>query len=155
MGLATLFFSGRDWLLPAAGLLGVALVILIWGYRSALADKGIRTACFLLKVFGFATLALCLLEPFWTGQRAKPGANLFAIVADNSQGMQIHDRGQPQSRGEALQQLLTADHSVWQAKLEENYQVRRYVCDARLQPSERSTELVFDGRATSLGAGPK
>ncbi len=152
MGLATLFFSGRDWLLPAAGLLGVAVLILIWGYRSAPAEVGVRGACFLLKTLGFATLALCLLEPFWTGQRAKPGANLFAIIADNSQGMQIHDRGQTQSRGESLQQLLAADRSAWQAKLEENFQVRRYVFDARLQPSERFAELVFDGRATSLGA---
>ena len=152
MGLATLYFSGRDWLLPAAGLLGVALVVLIWGYRSVSADAGVRRACFVLKTLGFATLALCLLEPFWTGQRAKPGANLFAILADNSQGMQIHDRGQPGSRGESLHQLLAADRSGWQAKLEENYQVRRYVFDARLQPSERFEELVFDGRATSLGA---
>ncbi len=152
MGLATLFFSGRDWLVPAAGLLVIALLVLIWGYRSAPADKGIRTACFLLKTLGFATLALCLLEPYWAGQRAKPGANFFAIVADNSQGMQIHDRGQLQSRGESLHQLLTTDRTGWQARLDENYQVRRYVFDARLQPSEQFAELVFDGRATSLGA---
>ncbi len=152
MGLATLFFSGREWGVPAAALVGVALILLLWSYRSAPADQGIRTACFLLKLLGFATLALCLLEPFWADQRAKPGANMFAIVADNSQGMQIHDRGQPLSRGETLRQLLNADRTGWQATIDEQYQVRRYVFDARLQPTEQFAELVFDGRATSLGA---
>src|SRR6185369_13722046 len=101
---------------------------------------------------GLIALAVCLLEPLWSGQRARPGANQFAIVADNSMGMQIHDRDNPQSRGEFLRGLLTTEKSVWQAKLEENFQVRRYLFDSRLQPTETFSELVLDGRSSAIFA---
>ena len=118
----------------------------------AAADKGLRVTCALLKVLGFAALALCLLEPFWTGQRVKPGANLLAVVADNSQGMQIHDRGNAQSRGEFLRDTLAGKGADWLAKLRENFEVRGYVFDSRLQPSTDFTELNFDGRASAIGS---
>src|ERR1043166_9090533 len=151
MFLASLTFSGWNWLWPAAGAMGVALLLLIWNYRAA--PRGIvRWVCFGLKVLGLAALALVLLEPLWSGQRAKPGANLFAIVADNSQGMQIKDRGETRSRGELLRGLLDPQRGRWQGTLEENFEVRRYFFDARLQTTKDFGELVFDGRASAIGA---
>ena len=152
MTLASLIFSGRDWLLPVLVLAGLGLAALVWGYTRAAADKGLRVTCALLKVLGFVALALCLLEPFWTGQRVKPGANLLAVVADNSQGMQIHDRGNAQSRGEFLRDALAGKGADWLAKLRENFEVRGYVFDSRLQPSTDFTELNFDGRASAIGS---
>src|SRR6266567_1507188 len=152
MFLATLFISGRDWLLPAAAALGGALLLLFWGYRRAPATGVVRAACFGLKLVGILALAACLLEPLWSGERARPGANFFAVLADNSQGMQIKDRGQSQTRGQFLHGLLTSQKADWQAKLDENFQVRRYVFDSRLQSTKDFGELVFDGRASSIGA---
>ena len=63
-----------------------------------MAGQPLRWACFALKVVGLAALALCLLEPLWLGQRARPGGNLFAVLADNSQGMGIKDQGASRSR---------------------------------------------------------
>ena len=126
--LGSLIFSGRDWLVPVLVLAGVGAVALAWGYARAEADRGLRAACALLKVLGFTALALCLLEPLWTGQRAKPGANLLAVVADNSQGLQIHDRGNAQSRGEFLRDALAGKGADWLTKLRENFEVRDYVC---------------------------
>ena len=152
MLLASLVISARDWLLPAVGFLAVALLVLYWAYRTAPAAGSVRFLCVFLKALGLIALAVCLLEPLWSGQRARPGANQFAIVADNSMGMQIHDRDNPQSRGEFLRGLLTTEKSVWQAKLEENFQVRRYLFDSRLQPTETFSELVLDGRSSAIFA---
>jgi uncharacterized membrane protein len=148
---ATLLISGHNWVLPVACVLGASLLLLLWAYGRAPAGAGVRLVCTLLKLIGIAALAACLLEPIWTGQRARPGANFFAVVADNSQGMQIKDRGESRNRGEVLRELLRPDQSPWQAKLEENFQVRRYVFDSRLQATKDFTELTFDGRMSSLG----
>ena len=152
MVLGTLVFSGKEWLLPAALLVGVAAAILFWGYRLAPADRNIRLACFSLKLLGLIALGLVLLEPLWTGQRAKQGANLFVVLADNSRGMAIKDAGESRTRGETMREILTSDMVTWQTKLNEEFQVRRYLFDSRLQSSRDLSELVFDGRASSLGS---
>ncbi len=152
MMLAALAFSGWQWLWPVAALVAIAAVVVAWSYRPA-GDLGpLRWLCLGLKIAGFAALALCLLEPLWTSERARPGANLFAVVADNSQGLQIKDRGETTTRGQALQALLAPRAGDWQATLADNFEVRRYVFDTRLQATTDFRELVFDGRATGLGA---
>ena len=92
--LAALLISGRDWLLPAAGFLALTLLVLFWTYRTGIVDLKVRFFCGFLKLLGILALAFCLLDPLWTGERARPGANFFAILADNSQGMQIKDRNE-------------------------------------------------------------
>ena len=149
---AALVFSGWTWLIPAAGGLLVALLILAWSYRAAAGTGGLRWVCLLLKTLGLAALAACLLEPLWTGQRARPGANLFVIVADNSQGLQIKDRQATRTRGEVLRKLVQPDRTGWQALLEENFETRRYAFDSRLQATKDFSELAFDGRASAIGA---
>ncbi|MEQ2007182.1 MAG: glutamine amidotransferase [Limisphaerales bacterium] len=151
MLLASLIFSGRDWLVPVVALAGVGVAALAWGYARAQADRGLRAVCVMFKVTGFAALALCLLEPMWTGQRAKPGANMLAVVADNSQGMQIHDRGNAQSRADFLRESLVGKSGDWLAKLREDFEVRGYVFDSRVQPTTDFSELTFDGRASAIG----
>ena len=100
--LGSLFISGHDWLLPAGGILLLAIGLLAWTYLSAPASPGLRGSLRFLEALGFAALAAILLEPLWSAQRARPGANYFAVVADNSQGMQIKDKGETKSRGEQL-----------------------------------------------------
>ena len=41
----------------------------------------------------------------WNRSRAKPGANFFVVLADNSQGMQIKDRSAAKTRGDELKEL--------------------------------------------------
>src|SRR6266571_2519304 len=147
MVLASLLISGWKWLWPLLALICLAALLLFWAYRSA-PNHWIRWLCPLLKTLGFAALASCLLEPLWSGQRARPGANLFAIVADNSQGLQIKDRGQTHTRGQSLRDLLNPQRAAWQATLEENFDVRRYFFDARLQTTKDFDQLAFDGRAS-------
>lgn len=149
---ATLVFSGDDWLWPALGVFGVALAILAWSYSSARRAVGpFRWLCLLLKTLGVATLAFCLLEPMRQSQRAKPGANFFAIVADNSLGLAVREPGGSRTRGEALRDLLTATPSDWQHALDADFQTRRYWFDAQLVAARDFAGLTFDGRASALG----
>jgi hypothetical protein len=153
MFVATLLFSGRGWLWPALVFVLVALLLLVWSYRTAPANPGTRALCLSLKLLGLLALAACLLEPLWSRERAKPGANYFAVLADNSQGMQIKDRGAEQTRGEQLRKLLQAQPNTWLSKLDENFQLRRYSFDTRLQSAVDFSELKFDGRSSSLVMG--
>lgn len=152
MSFGTLVFSSKDWMIPAALLVGIAAAILVWGYRLAPADRNIRLACFSLKLAGLIALGLILLEPLWSGQRARQGANMFVILADNSQGMTMKDNLAAKTRGEAMRDILTSDTVTWQTRLNEDFQVRRYLFDSRLQSSRDLSELVFDGRSSSLGS---
>jgi uncharacterized membrane protein len=148
---STLIFSGWNNLWLVVLVLVVGLTALFWSYRAAPSGLA-RWLCPVLKASGFVALSICLLEPLWLGQRVKPGANLFAVVADNSQGLQIHDRGAERSRGDMLRDLLTARRGDWQENLDDNFEVRRYCFDARLQPSKEFAELDFNGRASRIGA---
>ncbi len=149
---ATLLISGQEWTWPVSIFLTAALVALVWSYRRAPAPGTIRGFCLFLKLLGLVVLAACLLDPLWSGQRARPGANLFVVIADNSEGMQIKDRGETRSRGELLHAMLAAEKADWRAKLDESFQVRRYLFDSRLQSTRDFSEMAFDGRASAIGA---
>jgi uncharacterized membrane protein len=148
---ATLIIPDPAWFWPAAGVVVLAALILFWGYRAAPPGPA-RWVCPGLKILGLAALACCLLEPLWSAARAKPGANLFAVLADNSQSLRIKDRGASRSRGESLQQLLDSRRAGWLGAIEENFEVRRYFFDARLQTTRDFEDLTFNGRASALGS---
>jgi uncharacterized membrane protein len=148
---ASIILSGRGWLLPADILLVALATALVWaGHRSAVETR-VRIGCGLLKFVGVFTLAVCLLEPLAIRERARPGANIFGIIADNSQGLRVKDSGESESRGDQLRRRLTGNSKDWQSSLEENFQVRRYTFDARLQSTRDFVELDFSGRASALG----
>jgi len=150
-GMATIIFSGAHWLLPALVALVVLAGALVWaGWRSP-TERRVRAGCALLKLAGIVLLVLCLLEPLQVGRRARPGANIFAVIADNSQSLMIRDAGESRSRGELLQPTLNGDPNGWQPALAENFQVRRYTFDAQLQGVRDFTGLNFAGRASALG----
>lgn len=151
MVLAALTFSAGNWVWFAGAALGVALVILAWSYRAA-PPGATRWACLGLKLLGFAALLFCLLEPFWSGQRVRPGANVFALVADNSQSLQVKGPAENRTRGEVLRSLLSPEPGGWLEALDEHFEVRRYVFEARLQATRDFHELAFDGRASAIGA---
>jgi hypothetical protein len=148
-GFATILFTGRAWLLPSALCVVALAAALIWSGHRCAAERRVRIGCGLLKFTGILALAVCLLEPRWIGQRARPGANLFALIADNSQSLEIKDAGASVSRGELLRRRLTGDASGWQSALEENFQVRRYTFDSRLQNARD-----FSGLTLATPCGP-
>lgn len=147
---AGLVIEAGEWRWVVLGAVVVALLLSWWSYRrSALRGKW-RTAGIALRAIGSVIVLLCLLDPLWTSQRARPGANWFAVVADNSQGMQIHDPDTVQSRGEQLKALLTDTSDNWQDNLLADFQVRRYLFDSRLQSVRDFQALDFTGNASAL-----
>jgi uncharacterized membrane protein len=151
-GPVAIVFSGGAWRAPVLFVLLTLAAALVWaGHRSAVA-RWTRIGCGLLKLAGVLALSLCLLEPLSVRQRARPGANVFALIADNSQSLKtVKDAGELQSRGDILRERLVGGATAWQSVLEENFQVRRYLFDSRLQSTRDFSELNFEGRSTALG----
>lgn len=150
-GLGTITIPGSHWVWPAGALLLVAGALLIWAYRRAPQIGTAHGIAFGLKLLGILVLAMCLIEPLWSSRQAKSGANLFVVVADNSSGMTIRDRGSDQSRAEILQATLQSGTSDWLASLSENFQLRQYLFDSRLRRTSDFSELAFDGNASAMG----
>lgn len=150
--LGSISIPASRWIWPAAVLAAAATALLVLSYRRTPRMGVARVIASCLKLAAILLLALCLLEPLWTGRRAESGANFFAVVVDNSSGMNICDAGSTRSRGEALQAALQTGNADWLGALADNFQVRRYIFDSRLRRTTDFSELAFDGKASAIGA---
>ncbi len=146
----TLIFGSRSWLAWVALLFLLGLWLIIWQHWNARSDRSTRILSAMLKSIGFLLLGICTLEPLWSGQRAKPGANLFVILADNSQSLRIQDPGANSSRGMQIKNLLNAEDAPWQMRLAQDFDLRRYIFDSRLQSVPDFSQIEFNGSQTSL-----
>lgn len=142
-------FAGSSWFLPALALAALTLGLLIWSYAAA-PNQPTRWIAPLLKWLGILTLAFCLLDPLRPSQRVRPGANLFAVIADSSQSLALHDPGQSLSRADQLRLLLQPNPTHWLTRLAEDFDVRRFTADARLVQVEHFADLEPRGRASAL-----
>jgi uncharacterized membrane protein len=149
--LAAILFSNRAWLVPVAAGVFILVAAMVWSWRGSAAEGWVKFVCGLLKLAGIIALALCLLDPQWIGERARPGANIFGVIADNSQSLNVKDAAETHSRGDMLREELTGGAKGWRQALEENFQVRRYLFDSRLQSTRDFSEINFAGRASALG----
>ena len=145
------YLSGKEWLLPVALALVVAVGFVLWAYHKAPTDRKTRRICIGLKVLGIVLLLLCLVDPMVTEERAKPGGNLLALVADTSEGLNLTDAGASRSRGAILQTALEAKSDNWQAKLANDFELKRYRFDTRLANLADFEDLKFAGSASRLG----
>lgn len=149
--LGSIYIPTSGWIWGAGALLATTFVLLIWSYRRAPATGTAQRIAFCLKLLGVLILALCLTEPLWSGRRAKSGANLFVVIADNSEGMNVRDQGSDKSRGETLRGALNVNEADWLGALANNFQIRQYVFDSRLRRANDFSELAFDGKASAIG----
>jgi len=118
--IASLVWGAPQWLVPVALLALTAVATLAWSYRRAAGPARTRVVAALLKAAGIGVLALCLLDPLSSTHRPRKGANLFVVVADNSQSLQVFDKDEPQSRADQMQsQLLGTSH--WQTRLSDDF----------------------------------
>jgi uncharacterized membrane protein len=147
----TSFFFGapQQWMTVAIVVLGLAFAALVWGYFRAPARPILRTICLFLKLAGFAALAVCMLEPTLAGSSAKRGANVFAILADNSQSMRIRADDAGATRGDWLRSLL-ADASPWKTRLGQDFDLRQFLFDSQLHSVDTFASLNDTGSATAL-----
>ena len=148
----TLVWGAAHWLAFAAGTGALMLALLAWGYwrTGTGVSPGVRLLSAGLKALGVMVLALCLLEPLFSGTRARPGANLFVLLADNSQSMGLKDRGAEQSRGDEAK-ALAAKGSGWLARLGQDFDLRQHAFDGQLRALPDFESLTLDGGASNLG----
>ena len=81
--------------------------------------------------------------------RPEPGANLFLVMADNSQSLGIRDAGEEKTRGEMLKQTLDRK-APWQVRLSQDFDTRRYVFDRRVKSVPDFSTLSAAGESSSL-----
>ncbi len=152
--MSRLLWGSPEWALPAAIITFLALLGLAWSYTRSSGPRGVRLTAATLKALGILALAVCLVEPLLSGSRPRPGANVFVLLADNSQSLAVRDAGQNASRGEMAKRRLTGEVS-WRVRLEQDFDVRRYVFDSRLRSVADFRDMTFDGDASTLAASLK
>lgn len=151
MIIAAISFPGTTFVWVAL----VAAVVLIPLAWIAVAPAGRRARTVAvglgLRTLGIGLILVSLLDPQWTAPRAVRGANAFAVLADNSEGMTVRDPGSADTRGEELRQQLLAAEDGWMATLRDDFQVRPYVFDRSLQRVRGFARLDFRGDRSDLG----
>lgn len=146
----SLIFGSQSWLAVIALLFALGLLLTVWRYASVRTDRTTRFLATTFKVAAILLLAICALEPLWSGRRARAGANLFVILADDSQSLTVKDPGKSATRGDQLKELLVAEDAPWQIRLAQDFDLRRYVFNSRLQNVTDFSHLEFHGSQTSL-----
>ncbi|TWU41106.1 glutamine amidotransferase [Novipirellula artificiosorum] len=150
--LADIFWGSADWMIPVIGVAVVLTALTIWNYSRNRPVGVVGMLAAISKILAIALIAVCLLEPMQNGTRPRPKSNVFPIIVDNSQSMQLKPNDASESRGERAQRLLTSGNT-WVDRLEQDFDVRRYSFDSRLKSiSSGSFDLPLDGYATSLSA---
>lgn len=153
MLLASVVFSNADWLWPAVAFGLVGLILLVVGYRRSPLRGGARALAFLLKLTGIVLLALCLLEPMWTGESPKKGANDLVVLADNSRGLSVKGPGAAKTAGDLMAEKVRGSDGLlpgWMESLGETFRLQTYTFDSRLRRSADFSELDFSGDASAL-----
>ena len=149
--IAEVTLGARHWLAGALLLTVAALGVLAWGYRRGGLTSWPRTLAATLKALAIVALAVCLVEPLFTGTRPRPGSNLFLVVADNSRSLQLSDSGRGQSRGQLMKDRL-AEESSWLTRLSQDFDVRRYLFDSTVRPVKNFAEVTLDGEASTINS---
>lgn len=134
------------------------LGLLVYAYRSLTVKRSLSGAAAGLKLLAIAILSIALTEPLWSGVRMTPGTNLFAVLVDDSQSLQIKDPQTGKPRSEQLQQLLTAADNKqneetpprWLSDLEQNFSVRKYSLDTHAHARSSLAQLQFAGTSSNL-----
>jgi hypothetical protein len=142
-------WGSPEWIIPAGVLLLLAIAGLYYSYARARGGWPVRGIAPLLKLFALLALALILLEPLYHGSRPRPGANLFLLVADNSESMTVRDRDRRETRGDQLTTSLAPD-AGWLARMGQDFDIRQYAFGHRLHAAPELDKLEFEEGASAL-----
>ena len=149
MILGELVWGAPDWWPIAVALGCAAALTLLVSYLRAGSAPVVRICAATLKAAAVVSLLLCLLEPLFSGKRPRPGANLFLMLADDSQSLTVNDQKRDQTRGEELKELLMSE-SAWQTQLGQDFDVRRYTFGNRLDAVNAFEDLTFEESRSAL-----
>ena len=148
--LAAIVFNGGAFAWIGAGL---ALIGAVWCVL-ANRQRSHSPLPVILRILVLVLLALCLAEPSLVGEEADPGANIVAVIADNSAGMSIRDAGEKQTRAEQLAALLgdsRGDEAGWLSSIADTFALRRFSLDSRTRRVGGFQSLDYSGTSTAIG----
>jgi len=144
-------WAAHQWIVPACAIGVVLFLLILWAYQSIQAPLGIKLACAATKTLAVLLLAALLVEPMRSETQPVPGANLFVVLADNSQSLQVTDPGESDTRADLLKKQLDRSAS-WQVRLGQEFDVRRYEFDDQLSPVTDFQDYAADGRGSAMMA---
>lgn len=129
----------------------LAALLVYRTYSRGEVPSRIRSLCAPLKLLGFLLLALCVLEPRWTGRRARPGTNQVALLMDSSLSMTIREPESEGTRGEQAVEIWKQGGEGWLRTLSSFFQIRHYTFTTDAHPEAKGFEGVeFKGSRSDL-----
>ncbi len=146
----SIVFSAEQWRWPAIGLAIGCVLLAGWSYWTARGSVPARLIAATLKTLAFAALAFCLMEPVQRSERPLPGANTLGILVDNSRSMELRPSGSSTSRAAQLKPL-TQSNASWQMRLAQDFAVKKYLFDARVEAVDDLEKADFQGQYSMLG----
>ncbi|MFN9218526.1 MAG: glutamine amidotransferase [Planctomyces sp.] len=150
---ATFVVGDRSWIWPAVATAAVGLLSIFWLNRQRLSSQLLGP---LLRTVAWLLLAACLVNPLWSSSRPRSGANVLAIVADNSRSHLVSLDGTDNTRAAQFTKTLKTGESPepvgWLRRLSQDFELRRYTSADRLLQTERLDSVEFNGQASSLNA---
>lgn len=146
----TYILGQPQYLLPVllVGLVFAFLVIRSY-FQQSQAAGFTRGICIALKLIGFAILAYCLLEPLIKGTRPTPGENVFVVLADRSQSMQVKNNDSKLNRGDELLSVLK-DNASWQVRLSQDFELRKYWMGREIKSVDSFSDETFEDLESRL-----
>ncbi len=149
--LAALSVASPDWWIGAA-LLFVSGFAAVWSaYRAGTSHRRAHLAK-TLKLIAIALLALCLVEPVWSGFLAKPQANLFVVLVDNSRSLSVQSSTNETLAQSAKRLLTPTDDTNWLARLDQDFSLQRLAFDTRVRQVSDFEALEWSGDRSALKA---
>jgi uncharacterized membrane protein len=134
------------------GVLAVfACVATVWNYAHGPLRGWRRFAGAVLKLFGFALLLACLLEPQWVSYAPKEKANIVALLLDDSKSMRLPDAGPGRTRGQRLMEVWKEGAVTWRSAIEKDFRTRAFQFAGVLREHGKNSEPSFEGSPSLLG----
>lgn len=148
-GFSDIVFGNPTWI-PGVIAAGIVIALLtLASYRKSAMPLPLKAIAIGLRLCGIALLLLCLLEPLATTETPKPQANIFAVMVDKSESVNVllQDRT-PDERTQITEQL--SESAEWQRTLADDFRLRRYVFDSNIEPVDSFDGLKFAGNESSI-----
>jgi uncharacterized membrane protein len=149
--LASLVIGDRSWIVPTVTVSVLGVVLALWLNRRHLASMPLSPV---LRITGWLLLAVCLMNPLWSSSRPRSGANVVAVLADNSRSHLVQADSTDVTRADlfadALKNGEKSDPVGWLNRLEQDFELRRYTVADRLQQVPHFDPIEFNGSASSL-----
>jgi uncharacterized membrane protein len=177
--LAVISMGRPDWLIPAIGIVVVGVVIVAKACKRTDVDRRTQLLAATFKFVGLALLAACLVEPVWSDVQPKPHSNMFLLLVDNSQSLNVKNKtnaAQPgdteidptnQSEDKAagdepkiaktdptlasdVRKLLKNENAQWLKRLEQDFDFHQFAFDRRIRHVADAGLLTWDGDQSGL-----